>query len=386
MLKGILRKQSLNSKTLSRNFCFNPIDKEWLEENGLFVREVWRNLTPAKVYEKASYNLPSNPGTPPSTITSTGAFAAYSGERCGRSPKDKRIVVPEDAEQARKIWWGEVNLPMNKRQYSNILQRAKDYLNNRTQIYCVDGFIGADPKYRYAVRIFCTRAYHSLFMHNMLIRPTSQELMHSFNEPDFVIYNAGEFYADRGTTSEYSRTCIAFDFEQNSAAILGTQYAGEMKKGLFSLMHYKMPDLGVVSLHSSCTEGEDGDVTLFFGLSGTGKTTLSADPKRYLIGDDEHCWTDTGIFNIEGGCYAKVAGLKRENEPEIYDAIRFGAVLENVKFSDGETREVSPLILIFRSTTMIHRSLPIQGLPTLPTSFPMPEIFRFADTHPTLSS
>lgn len=249
-------------------------------------------------------------------------------------------MVPSDPVEAAKIWWGDVNMPMTKAKYASVLQRAKDYLNNRLDIFVVDGYIGADPKYRFAVRIFCTRAYHSLFMHNMLIRPTPEELKTDFENPDFVIYNAGEFYANRGSTGDGSRTCIAFDFEANTAAILGTQYAGEMKKGLFSLMHHKMPDIGVCSLHSSCTEGEEGDVTLFFGLSGTGKTTLSADPKRLLIGDDEHCWTDEGIFNIEGGCYAKVAGLERKNEPEIYDAIRFGSVLENVKFSDGETREV----------------------------------------------
>jgi ATP-dependent phosphoenolpyruvate carboxykinase len=168
-------------------------------------------------------------------------------------------------------------------------------------------------------------------MRNMLIRPTTEELA-AFGEPDFTIYNAGEFPSNRYTTGMTSTTSVAVSFKRREMVILGTQYAGEMKKGIFTVMHYLMPKRGVLSLHSSANEGPGGDVSLFFGLSGTGKTTLSADPHRALIGDDEHCWTDNGVFNIEGGCYAKCIDLSAEKEPEIFNAIRFGSVLENVVF------------------------------------------------------
>jgi phosphoenolpyruvate carboxykinase (ATP) len=175
-------------------------------------------------------------------------------------------------------------------------------------------------------------------MNNMLIRPTKKEL-EEFGEPDFTIFNAGGFPANRYTTGMTSTTSVSVNFQRNEMVILGTQYAGEMKKGIFTVMHYLMPKRGVLSLHSSANESHDGKVSLFFGLSGTGKTTLSADPNRKLIGDDEHCWSDNGIFNIEGGCYAKAINLSREQEPEIFNAIRFGSVLENVVV-DPDTREV----------------------------------------------
>jgi phosphoenolpyruvate carboxykinase (ATP) len=172
----------------------------------------------------------------------------------------------------------------------------------------------------------------------MLIRPTEEELA-DFGTPDFTIYNAGAFPANRYTSYMTSPTSIDVSLEHKEMIILGTQYAGEMKKGVFSLMNYWLPKKGILSLHSGCNVGKDGDVTMFFGLSGTGKTTLSADPHRPLIGDDEHGWGDTGVFNIEGGCYAKAIGLKRDNEPEIFDAIKFGTVLENVVF-DNDNRVV----------------------------------------------
>jgi len=170
-------------------------------------------------------------------------------------------------------------------------------------------------------------------MHNMLIRPTMEELEH-FGEPDFIIYNAGQFPANRFTAGMTSTTSVEINFKRREMVILGTEYAGEMKKGIFSVMHYLQPvKFGQLSLHSSANQGPDGDVSLFFGLSGTGKTTLSADPHRSLIGDDEHVWSDTGVFNIEGGCYAKTIGLSAEKEPEIYNAIKFGSILENVSFN-----------------------------------------------------
>lgn len=174
-------------------------------------------------------------------------------------------------------------------------------------------------------------------MNNMLIRPTAEELK-NYGEPDFVIYNAGQFPANRFTTGMTSTTSVELNFKRHEMVILGTEYAGEMKKGIFSVMHYMMPVYHkILSLHSSCNQGKDGDVSLFFGLSGTGKTTLSADPNRFLIGDDEHVWSNEGVFNIEGGCYAKTIDLSAEKEPEIFNAIRFGSILENVTY-DVDTR------------------------------------------------
>ncbi|ENH65464.1 phosphoenolpyruvate carboxykinase [Fusarium oxysporum f. sp. phaseoli] len=217
-------------------------------------------------------------------------------------------------------------------------ERAVDYLNTRSRIYVIDGFAGWDEKYRIRVRVICARAYHALFMRNMLIRPSREELK-DFH-PDYTIYNAGKFPANRYTEGMTSGTSVAINFEQKEMVILGTEYAGEMKKGVFTVLFYEMPiKHNVLTLHSSANEGKNGDVTLFFGLSGTGKTTLSADPNRALIGDDEHCWSDNGVFNIEGGCYAKTIGLSAEKEPDIFGAIRYGSVLENVVF-DPLTREV----------------------------------------------
>lgn len=188
------------------------------------------------------------------------------------------------------------------------------------------------------MRVVCARAYHALFMRNMLIRPSREEL-EDF-KPDYTIYNAGSFPANKFTEGMTSGTSVALNFAEKEMVILGTEYAGEMKKGVFTVLFYEMPVIhNVLTLHSSANEGEKGDVTLFFGLSGTGKTTLSADPHRKLIGDDEHCWSDNGVFNIEGGCYAKCIGLSAEKEPDIFGAIRYGSVLENVVF-DPDTRIV----------------------------------------------
>jgi phosphoenolpyruvate carboxykinase (ATP) len=198
----------------------------------------------------------------------------------------------------------------------------------------MDGFAGWDPQYRLKVRVICARPYHALFMHTMLIRPTKEELA-NYGEPDFVIYNAGEFPANRLTAGMTSKTSIDLSFEDKEMVILGTEYAGEMKKGVFTIMNYLMPKRGVLSMHCSATaDRHSGKSSLLFGLSGTGKTTLSADPKRMLIGDDEHCWSDHGVFNIEGGCYAKTINLAPASEPDIFQALHFGAVLENVVLED----------------------------------------------------
>ena len=301
-----------------------------LQEYLIRVPVVHRNLAPSRLYEEA---LKAESGT---FIVSNGALAVRSGRKTGRSPSDKRIV--EHPDSSNNVWWGSVNIKLPERIFDINMERAIDYLNLHDKLYVVDGYAGWDPKYRIKVRVICARAYHALFMWNMLIRPSAEEL-ETFGEPDYVIFNAGKFPANRYTEGMTSDTSVDLSFERKRLIILGTEYAGEMKKGVFTVMHYLMPKLGVLSMHCSANEGEGGDVSLFFGLSGTGKTTLSADPERKLIGDDEHCWTDDGVFNIEGGCYAKCIGLSPEKEPEIWDAIRFGSLLENVTVCP-ESREI----------------------------------------------
>jgi phosphoenolpyruvate carboxykinase (ATP) len=300
-----------------------------LSRYGIAATRVIYNVTPAQMYEETVR-------TADAELVASGAVAAMSGKKTGRSPKDKRVVQQDPSQQ--DVWWGNVNIPLDEATFLINQQRAVDYLNTRDSIYVVDGYAGWDPKYRLKIRVICVRAYHALFMWNMLIRPTSDELA-DFGDPDYVIFNAGEFPANRLTRQMTSTTSVLLNFERGEVVILGTEYAGEMKKGVFTIMNYLMPRRGVLSMHCSANEGPARDVSLFFGLSGTGKTTLSADPRRQLIGDDEHCWTDEGVFNIEGGCYAKCIGLSAEREPQIYSAIRFGSVLENVVY-DPNTRVV----------------------------------------------
>ena len=300
-----------------------------LTKHDITVKNIIRNPAPGKFYEDA---VKFDPG---SVITDKGALVVRSGKRTGRSPADKRVVKTEGLDG---IWWGNINIPLDEHTYKINHRRAVDYLNTRERLYVVDGFAGWDPKYRLKVRIIAERPYHGLFMHNMLIRPTKQEL-DNFGEPDFVVFNAGKFPANMFTEGMTSDASVDVNFKTNTMAILGTEYAGEMKKGIFSVMNYLMPKKDVLSMHCSANEGSDKDVALFFGLSGTGKTTLSADSRRKLIGDDEHCWSNDGVFNIEGGCYAKAIGLTEEQEPEIYNAIQYGTVLENVVL-DPDTRTV----------------------------------------------
>lgn len=302
-----------------------------LEPHGISVTEIHRNANPASLYEAA---LRHEKG---STISSTGALIAYSGKKTGRSPTDKRVV--DDLEVKDDVWWGSVNIKLDAQSFTINRERAIDYLNTRERLYVVDGFGGWDGKYQLKIRIICARAYHALFMHNMLIRPTAEQL-EDFGTPDYVIYNAGGFPANKHTAGMTSSTSIDLSFGRREFIILGTEYAGEMKKGVFTIMNYLMPKRGVLSMHCSSTESRDGsDTSIMFGLSGTGKTTLSADPKRMLIGDDEHCWSDDGVFNIEGGCYAKVIDLSKEQEPDIWNALQYGSVLENVVY-DPESRVV----------------------------------------------
>jgi phosphoenolpyruvate carboxykinase (ATP) len=298
-------------------------------QDQIALTDVLRNLPPSSLYEHAiRYEKDSS-------IAENGALVAYSGAKTGRSPKDKRVVRTANSEK--DVWWGPVNIPCDATTYAINRQRALDYLNTRERLYAFDGFAGWDPKYRIKVRVICSRPYHALFMHTMLIRPTRQELA-DFGTPDFTIYNAGEFPANRLLVGIDSTTSIELSLDDRELVILGTEYAGEMKKGVFTAVNYFAPKRGILSMHCSATADRQTDRSaLMFGLSGTGKTTLSADPHRHLIGDDEHCWSDDGIFNVEGGCYAKAINLTPENEPDIFQALRFGAVLENVVLEDDHS-------------------------------------------------
>lgn len=271
-------------------------------------------------------------------LASNGAFTVSTGDCTGRSPKDKYL---EDTPAIHdKIWWGQVNRPMTPDQFVELERLAHDYLSAQNDLYVFQGFVGADPKHRLGVTTVAQFAWHALFAETLFIRPTAQEL--SSFRPDWLILNCG---AHKLTSEEQSRlgidspTFIAQSIERKCVIIFGTEYAGEMKKSIFYAMNYDMPEENVCPMHCSANVASDdpANVALFFGLSGTGKTTLSADPDRALIGDDEHGWSDDGVFNFEGGCYAKCINLSKEGEPQIWDAIRFGSVLENVVI-DEETR------------------------------------------------
>jgi len=309
-----------------------------VNELRLDVEEIFYNSPAGVLYQQA---LEHEAG---SAIVSSGALAVTSGKKTGRSPLDKRVV--EEEMSVEDVWWGKVNKKLDYKSFLTNRERAIDYLNTRKRLYVVDGYGGWDEAYRVPVRVITSRAYHALFMQNMLVPPQEHELVNFEGKPDglFIIYNAGVFPANRQTEGMSSSTSIAVSFKRREMVILGTQYAGEMKKGVFTVMNYLMPLMPArnlppaeraLPLHASANIGKDNDVSIFFGLSGTGKTTLSADPKRDLIGDDEHVWHSKGVFNIEGGCYAKTIGMTREKEPEIYDAIRFGSILENVVFDES---------------------------------------------------
>jgi phosphoenolpyruvate carboxykinase (ATP) len=264
-------------------------------------------------------------------LTKLGAFTVDTGIFTGRSPKDKYFVKQDRS--SKYIAWGNVNKPITKELFDKLLKKAKDQLSSK-DIYIQDAYCGASLASRKSVRFITEIAWQAHFVKNMFIRPKKDELK-SFN-PDFVVYNACKCVNDNYKTDNLnSEVFVIFNVEENIAVIGGTWYGGEMKKGIFSMMNYWLPLDGKLSMHCSANVGEDGGTALFFGLSGTGKTTLSTDPKRRLIGDDEHGWDDEGIFNFEGGCYAKCINLDPKSEPEIYEAIKQDALLENVVVNDN---------------------------------------------------
>ncbi|WP_428911263.1 phosphoenolpyruvate carboxykinase (ATP) [Niallia sp. Krafla_26] len=266
-------------------------------------------------------------------LTSTGAIVATTGKYTGRSPKDKFIVEEDSVKD--KIDWGSINQPISKEIFANLYHKVLDYLKEKDEIFVFKGFAGADKNNRLPIQVINEFAWHNLFAHQLFIRPYKDELLE--HDAGFTVISAPNFKADPAIDGTDSETFIIISFEQRTVLIGGTEYAGEIKKSIFSVMNYLLPESGILPMHCSSNVGREGDVALFFGLSGTGKTTLSTDPNRKLIGDDEHGWTNNGVFNIEGGCYAKCINLSYEKEPQIFDAIAFGAVLENV-IIDSESR------------------------------------------------
>lgn len=268
-------------------------------------------------------------------LTSTGALMCDTGRFTGRSPKDRYIVRDKTTE--RKVWWGDINQPYDPDRFDGLYDQMVERLQEQ-KVYVRDAYACADPNHRLNIRVFTTQAWHNLFCYNMFLRPTKEELK-SFT-PEFTIIHIPEFKAEPSIDGTRQENFAIINLTRNIILIGGTGYAGEIKKGIFSVLNFRLPlKERVLSMHCSANQGKQGDTALFFGLSGTGKTTLSADPNRALIGDDEHGWSDDAIFNFEGGCYAKVINLSREKEPQIYDAIRYGAIVENTRFHPT-TREV----------------------------------------------
>ena len=285
------------------------------------------NPSPAELVEDAIKNGEA-------VLTNTGALMCDTGRFTGRSPADRYIV--KDEITAEKVWWGNINFPFDEKHFERIYNKMIAELQNK-EIYIRDAFAGADPNYRLSLRVIDTEAWHNLFCHNMFIRPTEEELKNF--EPSFTILAMPEFRADPEVDGTRKSNFAIINFSKRLILVGGTGYTGETKKGIFSVLNFLLPDkYHVLSMHCSANMGKDGDTAIFFGLSGTGKTTLSADPNRYLIGDDEHGWTEKGVYNFEGGCYAKVIDLSEEKEPDIWNAIKFGAVLENTRFFPGTTR------------------------------------------------
>jgi len=283
---------------------------------------------------------PANEGFERGVLTNTGAIAVDTGKFTGRSPKDKFIVLDDTTRDT--MWWdGTINRPTSPEVFDHCKDLVVKQLSSAKKIYVVDTYCGTNEDTRMKVRFVMEVAWQAHFVTNMFIRPSHYELA-NYGEPDFVSLNGSKItnpnWKEQGLNSE---VFTLFDLTRKMQVIGGTWYGGEMKKGIFALMNYYLPLMGVASMHCSANVGADGDVAIFFGLSGTGKTTLSADPKRYLIGDDEHGWDDQGVFNFEGGCYAKTIKLCQENEPDIWNAIRRDALLENVTVKEDGTPDFS---------------------------------------------
>jgi phosphoenolpyruvate carboxykinase (ATP) len=301
-----------------------------IEKYGIIApKAVYRNLNPAQLTEAA---LRRGEGL----LCENGALVVTTGKYTGRSPEDKFIVDTPAVHD--EIAWGKVNKPITREKFDSIRHKLCAYLQNR-EIFVFDGFAGADKKYTQKFRVINELASQNMFIHQLLIRPTAEELA-NYGEPDYTILCAPGFKCDPELEGIHSEAAIMIDYEAHLIVIAGSAYAGEIKKSVFSTMNYVMTKKNVLPMHCSANmDPETNETAIFFGLSGTGKTTLSADPARKLIGDDEHGWSPDGVFNFEGGCYAKCINLSAENEPDIYNAIKFGSLVENV-IMDPETRKL----------------------------------------------
>ncbi len=295
------------------------MSRKALEEYGLVnLGTIHWNLPPAQLVECALARLEGQ-------LASNGAFCATTGAYTGRTPKDKSIVSHDD--YAEDIWWGDNNHPLSAETFAGIRQSLADYLQGR-EVYVLDAAAGADPRYRMPIQVITELAWHNLFVHQLFLRTNESDQMS--DRPGFTILCVPHFRTNPQVHGTRSGAAIIIDFKERLVLIAGTEYAGEMKKSIFTVLNFLLPAEGVLPMHCSANVGPDDDVALFFGLSGTGKTSLSADPQRRLIGDDEHGWGDNGVFNFEGGCYAKCINLSQEYEPQIWNAVRFGSVCENV--------------------------------------------------------
>lgn len=284
------------------------------------------NLPAAALYEEAVRRREG-------VVAHLGPLVVRTGHYTGRSPNDRFIV--REAPSASRVWWGKVNQPMDPERFEALRERLLAYLQGR-ELFVQDCFVGADPNYRFSIRVITETAWHSLFAYNMFLQAAPAGPR--WHGPQIVVIDAPHFHADPSLDGTSSEAFVILHFASGGVFIGGTSYAGEIKKAVFSVLNYKLPGRGVLPMHCSANQGPQGDVAIFFGLSGTGKTTLSSTSDRALIGDDEHGWSDEGVFNFEGGCYAKVIRLSAEAEPEIYETTRrFGTILENVAI-DSETR------------------------------------------------
>jgi len=306
----------------------DPTIRSQLAELGLAgTGAIHRNLPPAELVARS---LARGEGI----LAANGALVVKTGEPSGRSPEDRVIVSEGPA--AEQVCWGDVNVPCEPPLFDRLLDKARGYLHDR-DLYVFDGFAGAERTYRLPIRVVADATWHALFANTLFIRPTQIEL-EDF-APEFTVINCGALRASADFDGTRSSVFVGISFTRKLVLILGSMYGGEMKKAIFSVMNYLLPQRGVLPMHCSANVGEAGDAALFFGLSGTGKTTLSADPQRRLIGDDEHGWSDHSVFNFEGGCYAKTIHLSPKTEPQIYNAIKFGSILENV-IVDPQTRAI----------------------------------------------
>jgi len=318
-----------------------------ITEFGINPSKIYRNLPVEKLVE---ISVQKNEGM----VTSTGSLSVKTGKFTGRSPDDRFIVFDDMTRD--KVHWGKVNNQLPTETFEKLSQKMKKFVEGK-ELFVFDGFVGADPENRQPIRIITDHAWQSLFVHQLFIRPSAAEL--ESHEPEFTVMCINDFEAIPEIDGTTSNAFIFINLSKKLVLIGATSYAGEIKKAVFSVMNFILPAKGVFPMHCSANVGKDGDTVLFFGLSGTGKTSLSADPERMLIGDDEHGWSDKGVFNFEGGCYAKCINLKEKSEPQIWNAIKTGAVLENVvidkeslkpNFDDGSitenTRAAYPLSYI----------------------------------------